>query len=170
MTDSTWERFLKEGDILYDYLITHYDDMFEPTGKIKRFDMTYMSMSVYHLYEGVYEECGEQIHEEIIPWIHKEYHSERLFNKENWKPFRNQYRYTSMYYGYRKLFCFHNFFYIQLAVSEIRHDTPDGGLETSVDFNVSLYGWKEIDNKYIQPYNDIIINDDMMPEKHWNWD
>lgn len=171
MTDSTWERFLKEGDALYDYLITQFENMFESTGKIKRFDMSYMSMPVRHLYEGVHEECGEEVHEEIVPWIHEEHQSGRLFNKDNWKPFRDQYKFTTMYYGYRKLFCFHDFLYFQLAIAEIRHDKPEGGTETSIDFNVALYGWKEKGNECVQPYMEQNIVDDnmMMPERHWMW-
>jgi len=170
MTDSTWERFLKEGDVLYNYLITHYDNMFESNGKIKQFDMTYMSMPVYHLYEGVNKECGEQIHEEIIPWIHEEYHSGRLFNKENWKPFRVQYLLTDMYYGYRKVFCFHDFFYFQLAIDKIAYDNSEGEIEITNAFNVAFYGWKEKGNQYVQPYTLQIKLDDnmMMTDSHWN--
>ena len=168
MTDITWERFEKEGDILYNYLITHFNDMFEPTGKIKKFDMTYVTYLTSGYYEKINEEYGEEIHEQIIPWIYEEHRSGRLLNKENWKPFRDQLRFTSMYYGYRKLFCFRDFFYFQLAILEVRHDTPNGRLETSNDFNVALYGWKDKENEKIQPDEQIEIQENMMmSETHW---
>ena len=170
MTDSTWDQFVMDGDILYDYLTTHFEDMFEPSGEIKKFDMRYMSYLSSGYYEGVMEECGEQVHQEIIPWIREEHQSGRLFTKENWKPFRDQLRFTTMYYGYRTLFCFHDFFYFQLAVAKIVHDKLEGGVETSIDFNVALYGWKDKDSDMIQPDDQVILQQDMaMPERHWTW-
>lgn len=168
MTESTWKLFLKEGEQIYEYLTCHFENMFESTGEIKRFDMRYMSYLTSGYYEEVMEECGQQVHKEIIPWIHEEHPSGRLFHKENWKPFRDPLRFTTMYYGYRKLFCFHDFFYFQLAVAKMKHDRPEGGLETSFDFQVALYGWKERGIKNIQPDDQIILHDDrMMPERHW---
>ena len=171
MTDGTWQRFLKEGDIIYEYFTTHFEDMFESTGEIKRFDMRYMSYLTSGHYERVMEEYGEQVHKEIIQWIHEEHRSGRLFHKEHWKPFRDQLWFTSMYYGYRKLFCFQDY-YFQLAVEKMKYDLPEGGLETSFDFRVALYGWKEKGDIYLKPYaKDIVVEDDMMmPERHWIWD
>jgi len=171
MTDSTWDRFLKEGDIIYDYIIHHFEDMFESCGTIiKQYDMRYMSYLTSGYYERVNEEYGQQVHKDIIPWIREEHQSGRLFNKENWKPFRDQLNFTDMYYGYRKLFCFHEFFF-QLAAAEVRQDIPTGGLEKSINFQVALYGWTEKDNKYVKPYtaNIMVDENNRMIQKHWEW-
>jgi len=170
MTDSTWEGFLKQGEQIYEYFTNHFDDMFESNGDIKRFDMRYMSYLTSGHYEEIMEKYGEQVHKEIIPWIHEEHQSGRLFHKEHWKPFRDQLWFTNMYYGYRKLFCFQDYFYFQLAVERMRYDRPEGGLEISFDFRVALYGWKEKGIEKIQPDNQIVLQDDMMmPERHWIW-
>jgi len=168
MSESDWKRFEKEGDQLYDYLISHFEDMFEPTGRIKNYDMRYTSYLTSGYYEGVNKECGEQVHQEIIPWIREEHRSGRLFSKENWKPFRDQLTFTKMYYGYRKLFFFHDFFYFQLTMEHILYDTEDRRLEASNDFQVALYGWKEKGVHNMQPDDNIILQDDlMMPEIDW---
>ena len=169
MSESDWPRFEKEGDELYEYLITHFEELFEPTGAIKYFDMRYTSYLTLGYYEGVKKECGKQVHREIIPWIHEERRSGRLFDKENWKPFRDQDFLTRMYCGYRKLFVFHDFFYFQLIMERVYHDTADRKVKASMDLRVGLYGWKEKGVDGVQPYTMAVMlgDNDMMEDRHW---
>jgi hypothetical protein len=167
MSASDWPRFEKEGDELYEYLTTHFEDLFEPTGAIKYFDTRYTSYHTLGVYEEVHKECGKKVHKEIIPWIHEERRSGRLFDKNNWKPFRDQDLLTSMYYGYRNLFFFHDFFYFQLIIENNYHNTINRKIKSSIDLQVALYGWKEKGLEYVQPYNDIVVENDTIPERHW---
>jgi len=168
MTESTWMRFEKEGEELYEYMTTHFNDMFEPTGSIKYFDMHYTTYLTSGYYDRVKKECGKKVHKEILPWIREEQRSGRLFNKDNWKPFRDQLTFTRMYYGYRMLFLFHDFFYFQVTIARICHDTTNSELKSTIDLQVALYGWKEKGMEYVQPDNQVIVDADrMMPEKHW---
>lgn len=168
MSLNDWVRFEKESDELYEYLITYFDNLFEPTGAIKYFDMRYTSHRTYDLYEGVHKECGKKVHKEIIPWIHEERRSGRLFDKKNWNPFQDQDLPTRMYYGYRKLFFFHDFFYFQLVLEKTGHMTANHKVKPSIDLQVGIYGWKEKGNDYVQPYDSMMVGVDcMIPEKYW---
>ncbi len=163
-----WDKFIKEGDIIYNYLLNHFDQMFNSDLTIKHFDMTYMSYSMGKYYEEVYDKYGKQIHDAILPWIHEEYRSGRLLNKIDWKPFRDQLSFTQMYYGYRKLFLFEKY-YLQLAIVNGLYDSPDElSLKSCICFEVALYGWKNNEIHTLQPLNDVIISDNMrIPEQHW---
>ena len=168
MSDSDWVSFEKEGEELYEYLTRHFECLFEPTGAIKYFDMRYTFYPTYDYYEGVKKEIGKQVHKEIIPWIHEERRTGRLFDNRNWKPFRDQDVLTSMYYGYRPLFVFHDFFYFQLVIERIYRDTANRTIKPCIVLQVGLYGWKERGIEYIQPYDDLMIEaDNMMPDRHW---
>jgi hypothetical protein len=170
MTESTWKRFLEEGEELYTHLTTHFEDLFEADGSIRRFDMRFTSYLTSGYYEEVHNECGEQVHREIIPWIREEHASGRLFCKENWKPFRDQLCFTDMYYGYRKIFCFHDFFYFQLVLEDITFDTEEGDYVGEIVFQVALYGWKENGMEKKQPKERMNFEEDMMmPEQYWRW-
>jgi hypothetical protein len=168
MSNNDWAEFEKEGEELYEYLTTHFECLFEPTGAIKYFDIRYTYYLTYGYYEGVKKECGKQVHKAIIPWIHEERRTGRLFDKNNWKPFRDQDILTSMYYGYRPLFVFHEFFYFQLIIERIYRDTANCKVKPYIAFQVGLYGWKEKGMKYVQPYNEVMVEDDrMMPDRYW---
>ena len=77
--------------------------------------MRHASPSMLGYYETIHEQYGNDIHHAIVPWIHEEYTSGRLMNKENWKPFHDPDNYNDIYYGYRILFPFNKYLF-QLAL------------------------------------------------------
>jgi hypothetical protein len=167
-----WDRFLKEGEELFNYMIHNFDDMFDGN-KIKHFDIRYE----YIYDEGtqeIKERYGEDIQKELIPWIKKEFESNELINSTSWKPFRDQYTLSDMYFGYRKLFQFKHY-YFQLAM-ESECDLDDckycindtNKIIFSPHFCLALYGWKDESSDILQPYNKVKIPlDNIMPESDW---
>jgi hypothetical protein len=164
MWDFCWSEFLEKGDELFEYLKHHFHDMFDATdGSIKDFNMRFVSYTMSGYYDEVFEEHGRGIHDAILPWIHEEYRSGRLLNKEDWKPFRDQERVLGCYYGYRKLFMYDKY-YLQLAMD----NSPS--VDNASCFEVALYGWREEGKDFLDcEYNTRIVPEDMrMPEDDWN--
>lgn len=163
-----WDRFLKEGGVLFDWMIYNYETMFDGD-KIKHFDIRYGTYSVMDSEEEVKLLYGNEIEKALIPWINNEYQSGRLFEKTNWKPFRDQYLLTRMYFGYKYSFNFKNY-YLQLALEfacGICEYCKKG--EPRIHFEVALYGWKEPEKENIQPDDVVPIpQDNIIPE--WYWD
>ena len=173
-----WDRFLLEGDSLYNYMIKNFEKMFDGN-IIKHFCIN----------DGIYRhikdtdkmnnEMSDEIEKELVPWIKKELKEGRLFNKTLWKPFRNNNTLTTMYYGYRKLFNYKQYIF-QLSLEE--YCELDECLycnpyninksicsENSQHFCLALYGWKDEGINMLQPYNQVIIpNNDLMKDIHWN--
>ncbi len=162
---ASWERFLKESDIYYNYMINNFNFMINDIP------------NNFSIIDGIYryikdtnkltEEYGDDIEKELIPWIIKEYEEGRLFNKELWKPFRDQSALLSMYYGYRYLFTYNENIYQLALIDEIDLDKNDKSNKYYC-FVLALYGWKEEGSNMLQPYKDSIIpEDNIMPEEHW---
>jgi hypothetical protein len=122
---------------------------------------------------GVKDKYLDIIQPELIYWIQNEFNENRLFDNNNWKPFRDRYEIDLMYLGYNKLFQYEQY-YFQLAIeSDIWDDIVDCKYckngDSLIHFELALYGWKDEKFDKIQPYNEFIINlDCMMPEKEWN--
>lgn len=129
--------------------------------------------------EEMTEEYSDEIQKELIPWIRKEFEEKKLFDKTLWKPFRDQSCLSHMYYGYRRLFNYKEYIfqlamqsYCELDECKYCNHTKDNYFsiccENSKHFCLALYGWKEEDSNILQPYKDNIIpNDNIMPEIHW---
>jgi hypothetical protein len=162
----SWDELLKEGDQLFDYLCRHFYNLFDHNNNILFFDMWPATNIMHGYYEKINKEYGKSIHDTIVPWIHEEYKSGRLTNKEHWKPFRIPYQYTLMVYGYRKLFMFDKY-YFQLILSNDR-DMIDEVFTHYVCFQVALYGWKSDGSEALDRSTHVPVSDDMlMPEKDW---
>ncbi len=75
-----WDRFLIEGEYLYNYMIINFENMFD-RNIIKHFCIN----------DGIYRhikdtdkmnnEMADNIQKELFPWIKKEYQEGRLFDK-----------------------------------------------------------------------------------------
>lgn len=170
MTDGTLV-IKKDGEELYEYFIHHFDDLFEPTGAIRRFNMRYTWYDTMPFYEEVYKRCGKKVHREIILWIREEQRTGRLFDKKLWKPCLDQDSFHSIYYGYRKLFFFHDFFYFQLIIEHNNYDTTNREIKSCIVLQAGLYGWKEKGTDSMKPHDTIIMEKDMMiPDRYWSCD
>ena len=105
---NSWEEIEKEGDSLFNYMIHKFESMFDAES-IKEFNIRD---------EGVYDICSEELmkkygsamEKELILWIREQYASGRLFNKENWKPFRDVYTFSTIYIGYNLMFNFNDYY------------------------------------------------------------
>jgi hypothetical protein len=164
-----WDRFLIEGDQLYDYMIKNYENMFD--GKlIKHFTIR----------DGIYgysddtikinEKYGIDIENQLIGWIQKEFNEKRLFQKIDWKPFRDQFNLSSMYFAYRKLFQYRNYYFqfimeTNCTIDNCKYCEND---EIRSHFGLAIYGWKDDNSEILQPTENIKIpKDNIMPEIDW---
>ena len=170
MSAADWPRFVEKADRLYEDMVANYTHYFTEDGdRLCDFDVHYVFYSTYGIHHEVNTTYGSRIHAEIVPWIHAERASGRLFTKENWMAFRDQDNLQESHAGYRKLFLFQDRFYIQLILKENRYeDAETGTLVQRNAFEVALYGWTDKEKMYVQPLNRSVIAEDMwMPERDW---
>jgi hypothetical protein len=162
-----WDEFLEEGEILYNYMINNFEKMFDGDN-IKYFSIINGIYRNIKDTDKMTEEYGNKIEKKLIPWIKQEFEEGRLFNKELWKPFRNQSNLVDMYYGYKILFQYEEY-YFQLAIEDYcDFDENDKRIDDRACFLLALYGWKNNNSNMLQPYNDSIIPfDNTMPNEHW---
>jgi hypothetical protein len=172
-----WPRFVKEGDFLYDYLINNFNKLLD-NDKIIHF---YIRDGIYYGIdntERIKENYGNDIEKELVIWIKKEYQENCLFNRDFWKPFRDQETLSDMYNGYRKLFQYKEY-YFQLAMESECGDYnckyckeyQINSIEPIITplFCLTLYGWKNKDSEMLQPYKHTIIPiDNLMCDLDWN--
>jgi len=160
-----WDRFLKEGDNLFNYMIYHFNYMID-RDNIKHFSIRSGIYGYTNEVDNIIEKYNIPIQKELIVWIKKELENNQLYKEKHWKPFRDQYLLTSMYLGYRKLFMYENY-YFQLIIFpncdnfDICYYCENN--ESSIHFELALIGWKtnEINNisSYIINLSDNIINE-----------
>jgi hypothetical protein len=91
---NTWPDLLEEGERLHAHLLEHYDEMIGEN-HMYHFDIHYTSYSTSCEYEYISKRYLANIKDAIRPWIEQEYRSGRLFERDNWKPFRDIAHYLS---------------------------------------------------------------------------
>jgi hypothetical protein len=163
-----WSKFLKEGDVMFDYMIKNYNRMVNDNKiwGLEIFEIDQKFGSEIHYLEKNYL---DEIQKELIPWIQNQYKTGQLFEKSNWKPFRD-FGFTTFTLGYKVMFQYKQY-YFQLSMDT---DCPVvSGLDDEeyvwVSFLLALYGWKEDGKEKLQPDNDVAIPpDNIMPD--WYWD
>lgn len=168
-----WKQFLVEGDKLYEYLINNFDDMFDGD-KIKHFDIRCHWPLIQNI-KKIRNKYIIDIEHVVIDWIKNEKKNNRLFDKTLWKPFRDQYYLSDMYYGYRYLFQYKNY-YFQLAMEthcltdNCRDCIEDEDVyENTSHFKLEPFAFIDSESNTIQPYKNLeILEDNMMPEFQWN--
>ena len=173
-----WDRFVIEGDALYNLMTTNFDSLFDGN-TIKHF---YIIDGIYRSIKNTAEmtnEMSDDVEKELLPWIKNELEQGRLFNKTLWRPFRDNTSAVTMYYGYRKLFNYKEYIF-QLAMETwceldvCAYCNPNGtsrfySSDNSQHFSLALYGWRDNNSNALQPYKwNFIPDDDMMPDNHWN--
>jgi hypothetical protein len=161
---SDWPSLLEEGERLHAHLVTHFDEMIGK--RMEHFDIHYTSQGTSCECDWLSERYLDEIKEAIRPWILEQYASCRLLERDQWKPFRDQCNYTSMYYGYRHLFVYHGAVYFQLTICDRLVDLPDGTLGWYIIFEAALYGWREDGKEALVPDRQIVV-DNRMLEKDW---
>jgi len=161
----TWPELLEEGERLHTHLLQHYEEMMGE--RMEYFDIHYTSYATACEHDYINERYGDKIKEAIRPWIEEEHRSGRLFDRDNWKPFRDILNYMSMYYGYRHLFVYHGAVYFQLTIRDQIVDQSDGTLGRFILFEVALYGWREEDKEDLAPSGHRVVDGNRMPDREW---
>lgn len=169
-----WDRFLIEGDRLFAYLTSKYDDLFTDSGsRIKHF---YLRDDAVHDIgtEKIREQYNKELEQELLHWIQNEHASGRLFQKDLWRPVRDSYLLTYMYLGYRKTFQFKHYVF-QLAfeadcdLDDCETCKAETNTETTDHFSLAYLGWYVEGKQTLEPYNRILLQEDqMLPEWYWN--
>lgn len=163
-----WDRFLLEGEELFNYMIHNFDTMLDGD-IVKHFDIR----SGHYGYDTEADEINEKyavdIQKNMVKWIKNEFEENKLFDKNNWKPFRDQDLLNYMYLGYRKMFQYKQY-YFQLAIENMCGicDYCKIKNEDRTHFELALYGWKDENSEKLQPYDSFVnLCDNMMTEKYW---
>lgn len=196
--ESEWNIFLERGEQLFNYMRMHVDDMLdEDNVKHFDTCYATHTMYYYHDYL-INKTYKKEVQPSLAQWIREEYYSGRLTESSNWKPFRDGYVLSTMYLGYNKLFlhesqqgfficskpqqdgAFRDSFrdskshYFQLAVDfgcvgcVYCDNENDAKNKSRIHFELALYGWLEDGKNMVQPDNDIVLPNHMMPEVDWN--
>lgn len=149
----TWKRFVKEGDILYNYMMLNFNHMVREES-ITHFDIVYGRYCVMDDTDEIKNKYISEIQKKLILWIHNQ--GKDLFDYNNWIPFRDEYVLTTMFLGYRKMFIYKKYVFQLSLVTKCK----------SIHFVASLYGWLE--NNILQPDDFFTLpEDNIIPEKIW---
>ena len=147
------DRFIVEGEELYQYMLEHFESMFNEYHTLIFVDIRYFSDSCRDHVKEVTDTCGDDIIRAYSIWLLQE-KEKVLFNKENWQIYRNRDEITDMYLGYRILFVYQQYYF------QVSYD--------SYFFVLGLYGWKDESCEALQPdRRSIILSDHIMPERDW---
>lgn len=157
-----WDRFLVEGDALFDYMIHNLESMYNDE-----------IINDFFIIEGfrwllseaniLDEKYNTEIQPHLIRWIINEHNTQRLFNKDYWKPFRDLTNFSSMHYGYKIMYEYKNY-YFQLGLI---NDCNTNG-EHCVHFILALFGWgNETDESIKKNIMNDLPMDKIMPEQYW---
>ena len=163
---------IEEAEESYEHMIHNYNDMFDDD-TIKHFDIRYASPMAIGRADDVKEQFGNEIHKELLLWIHSEHESGRLFKRVNWKPFRDRHTLVDVHLGYYKLFAYKNNYFHLGVETELYECGPEcrfcNNGDSSIHFELKLYGWKDDSSDMIHSQNKItILPDNLMPEIDWN--
>jgi len=147
------DRFIVEGEKLYQYMLEHFESMFNKDHTLIFVDIRYFSDSCRDHVERVIDTYGDRIIHAYSIWLLQEKEN-GLFDKENWQIYRDRDEITDMYLGYRILFVYQQYYF------QVSYD--------SYFFVLGLYGWKDDSCEALQPdRRSIILSDHMMPERDW---
>jgi hypothetical protein len=160
-----WPRFLIEGDAMFESMLQNYDTML----KGEKFDIIDIRYRFSNEIDDIKEKYQEEICKLLFPWIQQEHCENRLFDKSNWKPFRDLEAMSDAVFGYKKMFQFKHY-YFQLCLTT-EFFMVDGKFHDNdmAHFVLALYGWLEEGKEKLQPDNCRVIPQDcIMPQ--WYWD
>lgn len=168
-SEEIYDRFLKEGAILFKYMVDNFEDMID--GEIiKHFTITDIRRKDFDdVIDNIISNYNYNIQNELIHWIRTEYYNGEFCSETNWKPFRDWDMMTSMCLGYKKMFNYKQY-YFQVVIDMYCGDCIYCKNEESrIHFELNLYGWKDELYDNLQPDNIVVIpQDNSMPNVYWN--
>jgi hypothetical protein len=194
-----WKAFEDEGDKLFNDMINNFENMLDGEDKVKHLNIIYGYYGTIDIdAEEVMKKYGNDIQKYLVPWIKTEFQDGRLFNKTLWKPFRDMDTYSSMFYAYKKIFKYENY-YFQLSINlecytdECKYcnryinykckycndidecDDEDECICNNDDiynniihFELALYGWKDDITNKSFCKMKTLSSDFMMLKEQWN--
>ena len=148
------DRFIREGEELYQFLIYNFDTMFNEDNTLIFVDIRYFSDSCQGYIKDIQKNYSDDIRKEFGLWLLHEKANGWLFDRANWQIYRNRDVCTDMYIGYRTLFVYKQYYF-----------------QVSYDFYffvLGLYGWKDEYIEALQPDNlEVILSDRYISERNW---
>lgn len=115
MSGPFWNRFEREADEAYSYLVANMDRMIEGE-RIPHFSIQpSWNGSTVGYYEQIKQAHQKEIEGVVLTWIRRERDAGRLLIRMNWQPYRHSVDHTASYLGYHGLFCFNDYVF-QLSV------------------------------------------------------
>jgi hypothetical protein len=161
---SDWNNFIVRGEFLFNQMVNSFNYMIQ-NNTINNFII--IDIRKRFSLEFINKFNQKEIQKELISWIKTEYIEDRLFQKNNWKPFRDLCDLCSAVLGYNKMFHYKNYYFQLIVDSEYYKNTLDD--DNFVFFGLAIYGWKDDNLDMLQPDNKVIIpSDNIMPK--WYWD
>lgn len=166
----SWDEIIKEGDTIFDYMTENFESFFDGE-TVKHFNIIPGLYTSFGHTDDITEKYEKDIQKELHVWIRNELIDGNLFQKSNWKPFRDPSMYTCIYVGYRKFFIFREY-YFQLAIEPECSDCSKCIYciqnENPIHFELVYYGYKEKDeNNKLQPFGYITVLNNIVPEDYW---
>lgn len=148
------DRFIVEGEELYQYMLEHFDHMFNEDHTLIFVDIRYFSDSCRDYVKEVADSYRDHIIRAYSLWLLQEKECGRLFDKTHWQIYRNRDEMTDLYLGYRTLFVYQHYYF------QVSYDF--------YFFALGLYGWKDESCEALQPdRRSIILSDHIIPEREW---
>jgi hypothetical protein len=141
-----WDRFLREGEELYNYMIKNILSMIHDNN-MNHFDIKAGYSNLEVDCSIIIKEYGEDIKKELVKWIKQEYDNNILIDDQMWKPRRNACYDSEMSLAYRKLFQYKNYYFIVCLSYDC--DIPNCEYcvnyinNNAIHFELILYGWEK---------------------------
>ena len=169
-TNFHWDEFLIQGDAVFDYMTQNFEKIMDETRTL--FSIVDKRRRYWDELDELNEVYKDDIQKEFTSWIKNEFETHELFEKTNWKPFRDLEAAVTMNLGYRKMFQYKQYYFQLLIESDCYYDFEEFVDNREDDpelyFVLALYGWKEDGHEKLQPDDRAIIpSDNLMPSWYW---
>jgi hypothetical protein len=172
-----WDRWMKEGDMLFKYMLHGFETLLDGDTNIKHFDICVgfkglrENAAVMAIIKEIKNKFTEELQRDLIVWIRRQIGCMDLFLSRNWRPFGNPKYSALMFLGYSRLFVWKKYYFQLILASdcensnECRYCKDEG---SSVHFAIGFFGWKEEGRALLQPLNKfVILPDNFVPSEVW---
>jgi hypothetical protein len=168
-----WDRFLREGEETFNYMIQNYDQLVSNEQKLRHFFIRGEGWTSFKELNDPTNPFFFAVQVELIKWIRNEHSEMRLFDANLWKPFRDYYALSDMWFGYKKMFNYDGMYY-QFGMEKgcENFDTClecaiDGNDEDYYHFVLIRFEWLDPNSAEYNPFKIISLPDEYMPENEW---
>jgi hypothetical protein len=155
-----WSGYLQEGAKRFNYMVAHFEDMFEGNSIVKHLTIYPSSTMTWSISDEIYDLYENEIQLLLVSWIREEKIKNRLFDSNNWKPFRDHITLSHMFMGYRYLFQFDKY-YLQLIIND------ECGDFDKCNYCKNIYYDNIINFGLLYDYFFKFLQDNVIPETYW---